>query len=495
MVPAVEPVGVKSLASEAEAMTEGTGPAVRVRGIYASALTALLNETDRARVVDPSSPIRARFDSDFEPGDPSVRIETTSDRLGVRMSGRPAATESVAEDLTGVGIDTFCIEEPAPRGAVLVGRIERTTRRRVIVDLGEFEGWVPAREFDTQPDQEAALWVQIAEPTPPWAEKRPGLTRRFHAPGGLASLRHGVDAAVAETPDGQAGHELARTTELLGTSVPERWGIVWRPAAIDAGMETLDRALSRVRELARSIEQTIATDPETEAVGSGIRPLSTRWVRFGREARFALDEYRRSVTETFVGHHRIKAAGESAATAVDFAEALSVERDAFPFDAVTETLGPAVGEDVRIVHAKPDGEQFSLGVGTVTDRSPTKARVTVERTISSSGTYDAIGTDREPGDVATTRFPEGQWWYPTVYRGEDERPKGTYVNIATPVEIFPEAIRYVDLYVDVIRRPDGSVEIVDEDELTAAREAGTLSVELHEKALDVASRVSAVLQE
>jgi predicted RNA-binding protein associated with RNAse of E/G family len=43
--------------------------------------------------------------------------------------------------------------------------------------------------------------------------------------------------------------------------------------------------------------------------------------------------------------------------------------------------------------------------------------------------------------------------------------------------------------VDVIKHPDGTVEIVDEDELEAAVEAGHVPEPVAEKALEVAERV------
>ena len=79
----------------------------------------------------------------------------------------------------------------------------------------------------------------------------------------------------------------------------------------------------------------------------------------------------------------------------------------------------------------------------------------------------SVTSPRAAGDTATTKFREGRWWYPTVYRGDDGESKGTYVNVCTPVECFPDSIRYVDLHVDVVKRPDGGVERVDDDELDA----------------------------
>ncbi|MFC6730587.1 DUF402 domain-containing protein, partial [Natronoarchaeum mannanilyticum] len=147
---------------------------------------------------------------------------------------------------------------------------------------------------------------------------------------------------------------------------------------------------------------------------------------------------------------------------------------------------------IALGHGKPDGRLITLGRGEVTERDDDGA-LTLRREISSSGTYDAIGTEREPGDVAVTKLQEGRWWYPTVYRGEDGERKGTYVNVCTPVELFPSVARYVDLYVDVVRRPDGEVERVDADELAEAVETGYVSEELAEKARSVAGAVENAL--
>ena len=92
-----------------------------------------------------------------------------------------------------------------------------------------------------------------------------------------------------------------------------------------------------------------------------------------------------------------------------------------------------------------------------------------------------------------TKFREGRWWYPTTYKAADGTSKGTYVNVCTPVELFPDCVRYVDLYVDVIRQPDGTVEIVDADELEDAVDAGLVSDELAAKANDVAEAVKRAL--
>ena len=67
------------------------------------------------------------------------------------------------------------------------------------------------------------------------------------------------------------------------------------------------------------------------------------------------------------------------------------------------------------------------------------------------------------------------------------------MNICTPVEVFPDQIRYVDLHVDVIKHADGTVERVDDNELDEAVADGQLSSELAEKARSVARAIESAL--
>jgi len=159
---------------------------------------------------------------------------------------------------------------------------------------------------------------------------------------------------------------------------------------------------------------------------------------------------------------------------------------------VTRQFGPREGEEIALAHGKPDGRCFVLGTAEVVERDP-GGTIRVERGMTPGGSYDALGVERRAGDVALTKLTEAKWWYPTVYRSEGGERRGTYVNVCTPVELFPDAARYVDLHVDVVKGPDGRVERVDDDELDEAVEAGHVSEPLAEKARSVASAVENAL--
>jgi len=465
-------------------------PRLRVRGIYATALTELLDEV--GDVVQATPPIRRRFEASFDAAEHDVAVETTDDCLGVGVHGERATVATVVDVLADVAIDTFSWADGAPLGAVFEAEVTETLGSGAVVDLGPREAFLPYGAVDGSVDEGDRCRVQIHEPAPPWADHRPVVGGTIEAPGGLATLVRALDSPRADVPDEGRANELVRTVEMLPTDPPEGWGIRWERAAADAEVAALDEALQRGRERVAAIEAHL---------DGGKSPTATTWLQFGRESRFALDAVRRRVVPTMPGHHRVKAGGEGASAAVDLVERLGVDgatvsgedtsADAFPFEAVAATFGPAVGDSIRIVHGKPDGRRFPLGRGEVTDRDG--ETVTVRRAMTAGGEYDALGVPRDAGDVAVTKLVEGRWWYPTVYRDAEGDSKGTYVNVCTPVELFPNAASYVDLHVDVVRHADGTVERVDDDELDAAVEAGDVSEALAEKARGVASAVERAL--
>jgi hypothetical protein len=499
-----------------------TAPAqVRVRGIYTTALTHLFEDRDGTAVVQASPPIRERFDAPLpaEPADASAW--TTDDRQGIGVVGSREAVETVVDRALSVGRDALAWRDPTPRGAVYAGEVTETLGSGAVVELTDATGDRPGHDADGDADDGATgalpvanrdpegflpysatashvtegdrLRVQVTEASAPWTGGRPVLDTTLRVERPLLTLVRGGGSDVGGGTGG--GPELA---DLLPTDPPAGWASDWGRAADDADLDALGAALETGADRATTLDDAFAdaTAPAEAAPTCYWPGEVTAWVRFGRETRFGLDEQRRAVTATMAGHHRVKAGTERASAAVDFVEAVcpnvTDEETDFPFDATTRQFGPMEGDSLGIEHGKPDGRSFSLGRGEVTRRDP-DGTVVVEREMSGRGTYDALGVDQQAGDVAVTKFTEGKWWYPTVYRGADGEKRGTYVNVCTPVEVFPDAARYVDLHVDVVKHADGTVERVDDDELDDAEAAGHLRPELADRARDVASAVANAL--
>jgi len=496
-----------------EASASGdAAPTVRVRGIYTTALTRLF-EDEGLSVVQASPPIRDRFDDEFAVAPAGAAVSTTDDRQGVGIVGDREAVAAALGAVRGIGTDALAWRDPTPRGAVYAGEVTETLGSGAVVKLGagaaddersdsdsespnlpsvagtDPEGFLPHSKTAAHVEEGDRLRVQVNEPAEPWGSGRPVLDTTVRVQAGLATLVRG------SSPDTN-GPELA---DLLPVDPPEGWGIDWDRAADDAGLDELGDALDAVAERAAALDAAFddAPAPDDAAPHCYWAGETTVWLWFGRDSRFGLDDRRRDVTATMPGHHRTKAATNGASAAVDFVEAVCPDTGTggetdFPFDAVTRQFGPMAGDSVRIDHGKPDGRMFSLGSGEVTRRDA-DGTVVVERQMSGRGTYDALGVDQQAGDVAVTKLTEGKWWYPTVYRGDDGEKRGTYVNVCTPVEVFPSAVRYVDLHVDVVKHADGTVERVDDDELDAAVAAGYVPEALAEKARSVAGAVENAL--
>ncbi|PSQ55026.1 RNA-binding protein [Halobacteriales archaeon SW_8_68_21] len=462
---------------------------VRVRGIYATALTARLLDAGH-EVVDASPPIRRRFDAAFGTDPPDVRIGTSANRQGVGASGDPDAVEAVRDLLTDAGRDALAWPDPTPPGTVLDGEVTETLGGGAVVRLrvgdgaeeagapaGTPEGYLPYGDVDARVETGDPVRVQVRASAAPWTDRRPELSGKLRVGGDLVALEPGSGTRVDVRND-EAARELSGMLDLLGLEPPDGWRAVWRPSAVDADTEALTAGLDSAVDAAEALREATDDDGESGGIDDGdadgpgdasalgvlddrsrlrdaspAAPNAGVWVWFGRESRFGLDDARRTATATMPGHHRVKAGSLDASAGVDLAEALcDPDPDAaFPFGVVTDAFGPREGDALRIDHGKPDGRLITLGEGTVTDIDA-DGTVTVEREMTGGGTYDGLGVDREAGDVAETSLKDGRWWYPTTYRGRDGTVRGTYVNVCTPVEVFPDAARYVDLHVDVVKR-------------------------------------------
>ena len=450
--------------------------------MYATALTVRCIADD-CTVVDPSAVVADRCEIDPPSHVPHATIRDVDDRLGVEISGRTTAVDRISTVLSSCSTDSIPIDADLPRGGVYVGEVAQKTEHGAIVETGIAPGFLPFGKTDTYLETSDNVIVQVVDPEPPWtSSKRPVLGTEVRVPGTYLSLVPDADTDIVQSPD----DALAFTIQRLDVDVPTDWGIQIHHVAQQVDLSILAAELTHLNAIAEDIESALASTHH-DSIGRVYEPLSTVWCRFGRSGRFALDTDRNTVTPTMEGHHRIKSTGSTGGRAVDLLEGYHADVEFDP-DIVFGTFGPDAGDRVRIDHGKPIGTSITLGRGTVTDRSE-DGTITVERTLSAGGTYDALDIPKEAGDTASTTFVEGRWWYPTVYRDAEGEYKGTYVNVCTPLEILPDSVRYVDLYVDVVKSPNGEVSIVDLDELTARVDDGVISLDLADRAESVAEAI------
>ena len=121
-------------------------------------------------------------------------------------------------------------------------------------------------------------------------------------------------------------------------------------------------------------------------------------------------------------------------------------------------------------------------------------QLTLDRAFAPGGHYDSLGDAKRVGDRGTIEVVEHGWVLRRAYYRADGQLIGELYNVQTPVRFLPGRVEYTDLEVDVVRRPDGSVEVVDEDDLAATVEIGGITPQLAEVARGIAQRLAAVLR-
>jgi hypothetical protein len=206
-------------------------------------------------------------------------------------------------------------------------------------------------------------------------------------------------------------------------------------------------------------------------------------IEFPASTKHRLDGLRRSVTPTIDSHHFYKTCGAAISSAVDMTEQLlangQAKREAEAvFKRVVEIEFPHEGSIIEIEHVKLDGTILHLGRAHILTFNPADSSITYQRTLTGGGTYDGLGTPKEEGDYAVTATRIGEWWLKTRYFSKNHEDKGWYINLNTPIELYPWGIRYLDLEVDLIIQPAGEAKILDENKLKEKVKEGVITESL-----------------
>jgi len=211
-----------------------------------------------------------------------------------------------------------------------------------------------------------------------------------------------------------------------------------------------------------------------------------------------LDEIRASIVPTISGHHYYKACGGKIAGMLEMAEKL-IEKG-YSLKEVENLLiecalreYPRENSKIGIEHVKINGKTFNLGEAQVVEFDEEERQMRLVRIFSSQGVYDGLSVSKEPGDFAVTTLKIGEWFLKTSYFSRDGEYKGTYVNISTPIELYPTKIRYVDLEADICMWPDGRSQKIDFEKLDKFVKMGCISEKLKMVVYGVAEKIMDIL--
>ncbi|AEH25288.1 RNA-binding protein [Pyrococcus yayanosii CH1] len=457
---------------------------MRIRGIYSTALSKLL--LDRGfRIVQPSDVIAERLGIEKSYDDFDVDIYDRNN--GITIVG--TRVEDVRKVLEEEFIDVFFRRLPYRLYGVYKGLVVKRDDRYVYVDIGNAIGTVLIEELPDATEGDEVV-VQVKK-----HNVLPHLSVLITIPGDYAVLIPkpiGVQRHVKISRKIKDPEERERL-RILGLSVDlGEWGVLWRTAAAYKDWNILRDELVRLSKIADRLKEADKYSAPTEI----IEGREIYEVEFGGGAKKKLDEIRNRVTPTIEGHHQFKSYDPEFGFAVEVAEGILAKMPAQRMkisegflETVVRNKGPKQGWLFSLDHVKPDGQRIKIGPGEVIEVSTNPLRVKIRRHLKPGKFYDGLEIPIEPGDYAITEIEAGKWWFVHRYYDRNGNLKGEFYNINTPVEIYPDRARYVDLEVDIVKWPDGKKEIIDKDKLKEHYEDGIISEKLYRATLKIAQEI------
>jgi len=442
----------------------------KVRGIYSTALTKLLLDNG-FEIVEPSVASKKRFNLNDNDAVPELTIEDRYDRHGIRTLGNREATDKF-KDILHVNLDDVIVRKWLISVDGIYKGILRGVdipTRSVLIDIGEAVGRVPEKEKSKITSKEVIVQVKRRR----IGVKEPSLSTTIEIPGKYAIL----------IPKGKVGVSLkiqdpevrARLYELGKELSPPNWSIIWRTAAATQPEGKLKEEVKRLMTEMEIVWQKAEQAEAPAMLWEGSYVMDTELPALSKKR---LDEIRAKVAPTLTRHHYYKTCGGRVATALEMAETLleqgkSCEEVEAVFKQQIEAEYPFAGAIIGIEHVKVWGLVFYLGKATI--ESLDDLSICLRRVFAKDGVYDGLEVCKEAGDVAVTEAKLDEWYFQTKYYSRDGKYKGSYVNLNTPLELYPYCIRYVDLEVDICMLPDGTIKIVDEEKLEKAVNEGYVS--------------------
>ncbi|AEC51565.1 hypothetical protein PNA2_0649 [Pyrococcus sp. NA2] len=457
---------------------------VRIRGIYSTALTKLL--LDRGfKIVQPSDVIAERLGLEKSYEDFDVDIYDRNH--GITVVG--TKVEEIRKVFEEEFVDVFFRKLPYKLYGVYKGIVVKRDDRFVYVDIGNAIGTVLIEELPDATEGDEVV-VQVKK-----HNVLPHLSVMITIPGDYAVLIPkpiGVQRHVKISRKIKDPEERERL-RILGLSVNlGEWGILWRTAAAYKEWSLLRDELIRLSKIADKLKEADKYSAPAEI----IEGRSIYEIEFGGGAKKKLDEIRNKVVPTIEGHHQYKSYDPEFILAVEVAEGILAKMpsqrskisEGF-VEGIVNSKGPKVGWIFTLNHVKPDGQVIKIGPGEVIEVATKPLRVKIRRNLRPGKFYDGLEVPIEPGDYAITEIEAGKWWFVHRYYDKNGNLKGEFYNINTPVEIYPDKARYIDLEVDIVKWPDGKKEIIDKDKLKEHYEDGIISEKLYKSTLRIVQEV------
>ncbi len=468
---------------------EAEKPYVRIRGIYSTALTKIFLDNGY-EIVQPSQEIMERFNLENKILSPHIDIKDLENKQGVLIETFPKFKDAIVKLFFETLEDIAIRYEKFQIGSIYKGVIYRPAPwGGYIVKLTpNMEGYLPENELE---GRSFAIGDTILVEVKKTRSNHgyPLLSTKVSVPGDIAVLIPEETVRISHKIKGPIRSKLLEIGQIIR---PDGWGIIWRTSAIYADMDELKEEIDRLLEEANKMGEYALKAPALTKLREGLDNLE---IEFPLSAKKKLDKIRAEVIPTVNGHHWLKSYSNSLTEIVDFAEkvlANKVEINVLNegiLEYVKKTRFPKIGDLIKIHHIKISGREIILGparLAYIKNGDSNQPLLAMFRRFKPGGYYDGIDAPKEVGDYGITIAKIEDEKLVTVYYDVNDKLKGIYVNINTPIEAYGHHLRYIDLEVDVVVNVNGEIKVLDTQKLKEFKENKNISEKLFNKVMEKA---------
>ncbi len=431
----------------------------RVRGIYSTALSKLLNDHG-IELVDVTPQIAERIGVDPRRGLPAdVTIKSDEDDSSqVLVLGFPQAVEKITEVLVDNIPDLIIYKPKIGLYSCFKSRIVGINNNVCLAQtpvgnalLVDEKNCLPGRE----------LPVTVVK-VPIKSGDRLVVSSKVRVVGKYAILGRG--SGVSFSSFIRSKERISKLLEISADLIKEGYSIRWRSNADEADINHIISELPDLKKKFKEVENLLKTSEPLKIVYEGeymnILELTYR-------SKMYLDEVRSSVTSTTPYHHMLRTLNKEE-NVVDLLDIIAKEVDS---KKLVEWLRRWIAnkildrKEIFLQHKRVFKKNINIG-----HMQPIEAVLTpgvlikLRRNIKSKGLYDGLNVSKDVGDYAITVVWEGEWHLKHEYFAKSGISKGIYFNINTPPEILPNGtIRYVDLEVDLVKPAGLGCRLIDSE--------------------------------
>jgi len=472
-------------------MRESKNPRIRIRGIYSTALTKLFLDNG-FDIIQPSLEIAERFSLNPERYlSPQIDVIDRYDRQGIVAEVLYNLTPRFIDILFKTFGDVVIRRSRVQKGSIFKGIVYRPAPKGgyLVKITPQQDAWLPINDSKKQ---EINLGDPIVVEIKGIDESTgiPRVSTQISIPGDFAVLISEESVRVSHKIRGNARDKLIELGKILR---PEGWGIIWRTGAMNAEVSELQEEIEILASEAEKLIELAKNAPALVKIREGFDILD---ISFPGESKKRLDEIRSEVFPTIIDHHWLKSYANSLTKIIDFAEKYLTKEVSIDIlnravhEMILREFLPKEGKLLKIHHLKPNGREVVLGparVVMVDNKDGIEYRMF--RRFMPGGYYDGIGAPKEAGDYGVTLVKLFDKKLITAYFSVENKLKGIYVNINTPIEIYPDGFKYIDLEIDVVLNKDNQIQILDTQKLEKYVEEGVISRDLSEATKSYADEI------